>query len=170
MHSHKRSRVPRSELIALACVVAALLACKKDEEPTPTVEVKGNQGNVEVKGSGDKGSGTVDTPVGKIGATAGECKAGETCKCSGLGACSKSCPGGGCKFECAAIGACAFDCPGGKCTVLGTATGAVSLKCAGGDCTMKCSGTGACNIESCKSGCSAECTGVGTCSCASGCK
>lgn len=125
-------------------VACALLACKKEE----------------------KGS---SAGVGNVGASAGDCKAGEACACNGVGACSKKCVGGGCKFECHGVGACSFECPDGKCTVDSDAMGAVSLECAGGDCKLSCKGNGACSINSCKSGCSTSCTGGGVCTCPSGC-
>lgn len=138
------SRNLGSFVLVVAC---ALLACKKEDEP-------------------GKGS---SVGVGNVGASSGECKAGEACACSGVGACNKKCVGGGCKFECHGLGACNFDCPDGKCSVESDATGAVNLDCAGGDCKLSCKGSGACAINSCKSGCSTACSGAGVCNCASGC-
>ncbi len=151
--------------VALGACLLALLACKsgdKKEEssgPSVKVEAKGNSAGVTVGGKDGV----------QLGASSGECKPGEPCKCSGIGACNKKCAGSGCTFECDGIGACNFECPEGKCTVKSSATGAVNLKCEGGGCKLTCSGAGACNIDECESGCSTDCTGPGTCTCKSGC-
>jgi len=166
--------------LPLALVLGALLACKK-EEKKPEVQINAGQdqsgitvttpqGKVEIGTSGTGGATAgIKTPAGTVGATSGDCKAGDKCVCNGMGACSKKCAGGGCQFECHGMGACNFDCPDGKCTVESDAMGSVNLQCPGNDCTLTCKGTGTCSLGECKSGCKVECKGVGTCSCSTGC-
>jgi hypothetical protein len=166
--------------LPLVLVMGALFACKKEEKKPKveinasgdksgvSVETKGGKVQIGTSGSGGSTAG-IQTPSGTVGATSGDCKAGEACVCKGMGACNKKCAGGGCAFECHGMGACNFDCPGGKCTVESDAMGSVNLDCPGNDCTLTCKGTGTCTLASCKSGCKVACKGVGTCSCASGC-
>jgi len=167
--------------LPLALVLLALLACKKEEKKQPGVEINAGGGKAGVSVETEKGkieigtsnsggaSAGIKTPSGTVGATSGDCKAGEKCVCDGMGACEKKCAGGGCAFECRGMGACEFECPGGKCTVESNAIGSVNLDCPGNDCTLTCKGTGACTLQSCKSGCKVACKGVGTCTCATGC-
>ncbi len=139
--------------IPFLVVLGALLACKQDK---PKVEARsGSSGNVPSGGvevQGERGSVRVSSGkgVGEVGVSTDECEAGKPCKCEGLGACNRTCVGGGCQFECHGIGACNFHCPDGKCTAKSDATGATNLHCAGGGCRLECSGVGACN---CATGC-----------------
>jgi len=112
----------------------------------------------------------VDGKKVTVGDTAGDCKAGAPCTCTGLGTCKKSCPAGGCELTCSNTGTCELDCAGGNCKVTSTGMGNVSVACASGNCSLTCSGTGTCTITSCKSGCSTSCTGGQTvCKCTEGC-
>lgn len=168
-----RRAMLRRTLGPVLVVTLALFACKK-KHAKPGVEITTSPSGASVQLGGlEAGAapGKAGVRVGglDIGTSAGTCKPGAPCKCSGVGACAKKCDGAGCNFVCEGIGACNFDCPGGKCTVNSSAMGATVLTCEGGDCTLNCSGTGTCTIASCKSGCKTHCSGTGVCACRSGC-
>lgn len=176
------SRLGREAPLFVAALALALLACKKDKSDGPKIEINasaeggsvtvgGDKGQIKVQGGGDGGSVTLGNDKTKIevGNTGGDCKAGDTCACSGMGNCTKTCAGPGCEFSANGMGNATFKCPDGKCTLKSQAIGNVTLDCKGGGCALECSGTGNCTLTGCSSGCSVKCKGVGTCSCASGC-
>ena len=84
--------------------------------------------------------------------------------CSGMGACSRTCKGGGCAFSHSGLGAAEFYCDGGKCTMDHSGNGRAVLHCSGGACKATCTGNGECKIVDCKEGCAIDCKGNGHCS------
>jgi hypothetical protein len=101
---------------------------------------------------------------GKKSAAKNACTKDKGCAdCSGLGACTRTCEGGGCSFSHSGIGAAKFYCPDGKCVMNHSGTGQAVLHCPGGACKATCTGTGECKIVECKEGCAIECKGTGRC-------
>ena len=88
-----------------------------------------------------------------VGASEDVCGAGESCGCSGIGSCARSCDGEGCAFTCSGQGACSFECPDGGCTAVAQGQGATELACEGGGCTLTCQGQGACSLVGCTHDC-----------------
>lgn len=93
-----------------------------------------------------------------IGNSDGNCAAGTTCVCDGIGNCDRSCTGGNCDFVCRGIGNCLLSCEGGGCDVTCEGTGNCILDCAGGSCSQTCDGTGTCQ---CETGCETATTDSG---------
>jgi hypothetical protein len=88
---------------------------------------------------------------GCIGNSSGDCGPGETCTCSGIGNCERSCPEGDCDFVCDGIGNCILSCEGGGCSMACQGTGNCTLDCPGGGCTTDCEVTGNCICTGCES-------------------
>lgn len=102
---------------------------------------------------------------GGIGEVDKSCSAGESCECSGIGACTLTCEGPDCDMRCAGTGECNAHCPDGGCTVRAAGQGEATLHCEGGGCLFHCEGTGACVLASCTAGdCTQICGGIGSCS------
>ena len=164
-HGAMKRRVSRAEaLVAAGVLLGSLLACKQDKK---------DEGGTDIHiGKSDKAEGvSVETDEGKVnvGASKGNCKPGETCACTGIGSCEKTCAGKGCAFSCEGMGACELNCPEGDCKATSTALGSTQLKCPGGGCSLECKSAGSCQLTECKSGCKITCGGAGECSCTSGC-
>jgi len=104
----------------------------------------------------------------------GETPATADAGCSCTGACTTSCPGGGCAFACEPAGTpCSPTCAGGDCTFECAGGASCEASCAGGHCTFHCAAGSTC-ANACAGGhctfqcdegavCSDTCGGASTC-------